>query len=243
MDNVALGAGLAALAIIGPAVGIGILAGMSSSAIGRNPDAAGIDPRPGHHPGRVRRRPRRARHRHRPAHRLPPAGSARVGRAQPGPRTGASDQLVRLAAESGEGGGLTINLFWIIVAAANFIVFFYIAYKLVLVPVGERLTDRRERIEQGLKDADAARRDREAAADQRAAVLAEARREASEIVARAQKLSDETREKGVADTQAEIERLREQAVADIDAERKRALADVRGQVADLALHGRRQGRR
>jgi F-type H+-transporting ATPase subunit b len=148
---------------------------------------------------------------------------------------GASDQLVRLAAESAEGGGLTINFFWIIVAAANFIVFFYIAYKLVLTPVGDRLADRRERIEQGLKDADAARRDREAAADQRAAVLAEARREASEIVARAQKLSDETREKGIAATQAEIERLRERAVADIDAERKRALADVRGQVAELAL--------
>jgi F-type H+-transporting ATPase subunit b len=148
---------------------------------------------------------------------------------------GASDQLVRLAAESAEGGGLTINVFWIIVAAANFIVFFYIAYKLVLLPVGDRLADRRERIEQGLKDADAARRDREAAADQRAAVLAEARRDASEIVARAQKLSDETREKGVADTQAEIERLRERAVADIDSERKRALADVRSQVAELAL--------
>jgi F-type H+-transporting ATPase subunit b len=148
---------------------------------------------------------------------------------------GASQQLVRLAAEGGEGGGLTINLFWIVVAATNFIVFFYIAYKLVLVPVGERLADRRDRIEQGLKDADAARRDREAAADQRAAVLAEARREASDIVARAQKLTDKLREKGVAETQVEIERLRANALADIDAERLRALADVRGQVADLAL--------
>jgi F-type H+-transporting ATPase subunit b len=148
---------------------------------------------------------------------------------------GASQQLLRLAAEGGEGGGLTINLFWIIVAATNFVVFFYIAYKLVLVPVGERLAERRERIEQGLKDADAARRDREAAADQRAAVLAEARREASDIVARAQKLTDELREKGVAETQVEIERLRTNALADIEAERLRALADVRGEVADLAL--------
>lgn len=148
---------------------------------------------------------------------------------------GASQQLVRLAAEGGESGGLTINLFWIVVAATNFIVFFYIAYRLVLVPVGERLADRRDRIEQGLKDADAARRDREAAADQRAAVLAEARREASDIVTRAQKLTDELREKGVAETQVEIERLRANALADIDAERLRALADVRGQVADLAL--------
>jgi F-type H+-transporting ATPase subunit c len=38
MDN--LGAGIAALGVIGPGIGIGILAGMSNAAIGRNPDAA-----------------------------------------------------------------------------------------------------------------------------------------------------------------------------------------------------------
>ena len=37
----AIGAGLAALGVLGPGIGIGILAGMSSAAIGRNPDAAG----------------------------------------------------------------------------------------------------------------------------------------------------------------------------------------------------------
>ncbi len=39
VDLAPLGAGIAILSIIGPALGIGILAGMSSSAIGRNPDA------------------------------------------------------------------------------------------------------------------------------------------------------------------------------------------------------------
>lgn len=144
-------------------------------------------------------------------------------------------QPVLAAAASGEEGGLTVNLFWVIVAAANFLVFFLLAWKIAIEPVGQRLQERRERIEQGLKDADAARRDREAAADQRQAVLNEARREASEIVQRAQKVADETREKGVTDTQAEIDRMRERAVSEIDAERARALADVRNQVAELAL--------
>jgi len=39
MDHI--GAGLAAMGVIGPGIGIGILAGLSSQAIGRNPDAAG----------------------------------------------------------------------------------------------------------------------------------------------------------------------------------------------------------
>jgi F-type H+-transporting ATPase subunit b len=154
---------------------------------------------------------------------------------------GLIEALPALAAEAAEagaeesGGGLTVNLFWVIVAAANFAVFFMLAWKIVIEPLGGRLQERRERIEQGLQDADAARRDRESAADQRQGVLNEARREASEIVQRAQKVADDTRDKGVADTQVEIDRLRERAVADIDAERKRALADVRSEVAELAL--------
>ena len=131
--------------------------------------------------------------------------------------------------------GLTLNLFWIVVSALNFLVFFAIAWKLALKPVAKQLGERRDRIEQGLLDADAARRDREAAADQRQAVLAEARREANDIIVRAQRSADDARAQGVADTRSDIERLREQAVADIDAERLRALAEVRGQVADLAL--------
>jgi F-type H+-transporting ATPase subunit c len=35
-----IGAGLATLGIIGPGIGIGILAGMAASAMGRNPDAS-----------------------------------------------------------------------------------------------------------------------------------------------------------------------------------------------------------
>lgn len=145
------------------------------------------------------------------------------------------EQVATFDASSGEGGGLSINLFWIIVAALNFIVFALIAYRIVLMPVGQRLEARREQIEQGLRDADAARRDRESAADERQGILNQARREAGEIVQRAQKTADETREQGVAETQNEIERMRERALADIDAERKRALAEVRGQVAELAL--------
>jgi F-type H+-transporting ATPase subunit b len=67
------------------------------------------------------------------------------------------------------------------------------------------------------------------------AVLAGARNEANEVLTRAQRLADENRERDMAETRAELERLRERAAADIEAEKQRAMAEVRAEVADLAL--------
>ncbi len=151
--------------------------------------------------------------------------------------TGLTRDALLFAAEGGHGeaAGFQINLFWIVVSSLNFLVFLMLAWRLALKPVAGQLQARRERIEQGLRDADTARVEREAAQEQRQAVLAEARREANDIIARAQRTADETRDQGVAETRAEIERLRAQAVSEIDAERQHALGEVRAQVADLAL--------
>jgi len=151
--------------------------------------------------------------------------------------TGLTRDALLFAAEGGHGeaAGFQINLFWIVVSSLNFLVFLMLAWRLALKPVAGQLQARRERIEQGLRDADTARVEREAAQEQRQAVLAEARREANDIIARAQRTADETRDQGVAETRAEIERLRAQAVSEIDAERQHALGEVRAVLADLAL--------
>jgi F-type H+-transporting ATPase subunit b len=128
-----------------------------------------------------------------------------------------------------------VNLFWVIVSALNFIVFFVLIWSFAFKPVSAMLADRRARIEQGLKDAEQARRDRENAEAERVATLAEARREANEILARAQKIAQETRDTDIASTREELERLRVRAAAEIEAEKTRAIADVRAEVADLAL--------
>ena len=147
----------------------------------------------------------------------------------------ASGQAVRLAAEEPAAGGLTINLFWIIVAAANFILFFALFQAFFAKPIAKMLADRRARIEQGLADAEAARIERESSAAERAEAIAVARREAKEIIDRAQKVAQETRDADIAATREELERLRVRAAADIDAEKQRALSDLRAEVADLAL--------
>jgi F-type H+-transporting ATPase subunit b len=146
----------------------------------------------------------------------------------------ATRQVVSPAAE--EGGALfQINLFWVIVSAANFVVFFLIVRAIAFKGLTQTLEDRRSRIEQGLKDAEQARRDRESAEQERLAALQEARREANEIISRAQKTASETREQDIAATREELGRMRERAQAEIDAEKQRAIAELRSEVTDLAL--------
>jgi F-type H+-transporting ATPase subunit b len=134
-----------------------------------------------------------------------------------------------------EQGGLVINVFWILVVSANFLIFLVAAWYLGLRNLPANLGARRARIEQSLRDADAARVEREQAAQERLAVLAQARTDAEDILTRAQRVADESRDRDLAETRTQIEQMRERAAADIVTEKERAIAEVRGQVAELAL--------
>ena len=140
-----------------------------------------------------------------------------------------------LAQEEGTASGLQINFFWVIVSSLNFIFFAVLLYWLFGAPLTRMLKERRTRVEQGLADAEQARKDRESAEAERLAAVQEARREANEIITRAQKVAQDSRDADIAATKAELERLRERATADIDAEKQRAITELRSEVADLAL--------
>ncbi len=128
-----------------------------------------------------------------------------------------------------------INLFQVLIAAANFVIFLALLRTFAFKPVAKMLDDRKARIEQGLKDAEQARKDRESAEQERLAALAEARRESNEILPRAQRVAQETRDADIAATREELDRMRERAASEIESEKLRALADLRAEVADLAL--------
>jgi F-type H+-transporting ATPase subunit b len=145
---------------------------------------------------------------------------------------GAGRDVVRLTAEEAP---FQINIFQVVIAATNFALFLVLLWVFALKPISKVLADRSARIEQGLKDAEQARRDRESAEAERLATLADARREANDILTRAQKIAQESRDADIAATKEELERLRLRAAAEIEAEKVRAIADVRAEVADLAL--------
>jgi F-type H+-transporting ATPase subunit b len=152
-----------------------------------------------------------------------------------GVASGFGREVVRMTQEGEAEALFQVNLFQVIIAAANFLLFLAIIWTFAFKPVSRMLADRKARIEQGLKDAEQARSDRENAESERVTTLQEARREANDILARAQKVAQETRDADIAATKAELERMRDRAAGEIEAQTQRAFADLRAEVADLAL--------
>jgi F-type H+-transporting ATPase subunit b len=134
-----------------------------------------------------------------------------------------------------DAAGLSINIFWVIVAALNFVLFLALIWAFAFRPIANILAARQTRIVQGLLDAEQARKDLDRTTAERDRMMAEARREAQALIAAAQKSAQDLRAADIAATREELSRLRDKATADIAAERDRALADLRTRVADLAL--------
>jgi F-type H+-transporting ATPase subunit b len=130
---------------------------------------------------------------------------------------------------------VSINFFWVIISSGSFLIFLALIWVFAFAPRANIMAERKAKIVAGLADADQARKDRDGAAADRDQVMADARRESQALIAAAQKAASDLREADIAATREELARLRDQATADIAAERDRALADLRAQVADLAL--------
>lgn len=140
-----------------------------------------------------------------------------------------------VAAGEAEGAGLSFNLFWILISAANFGFFIIVLRAAALGPITKMLDERRERIERGLRDAADAALAKGRAIEAADASLAEARRESNEIRANAEKAAAQIRGDQVVALKQELEKMRADATAEIEAARVSALASIRSEVADLAI--------
>jgi F-type H+-transporting ATPase subunit b len=128
-----------------------------------------------------------------------------------------------------------VDVFKLAFQVVNFLLLLYLLRRFAYKPVLAMLDERRSRIAKGLEDAEAAERDRHLARAEREAAVAEARKEAQAMVARANKIAEDTRSEILSDARAEAEKVMQRAREEITAEKDKAMAELRGQVADLAL--------
>lgn len=119
--------------------------------------------------------------------------------------------------------------------AINFAVLFWVLRRYAYQPMLDFLEKRTVRIEQGLKDAEAAQAKLREMEEKEKAVLSEARTEAKAIIALAEVSAKKRDRERSLETEGKIKRLLSDAEARIEEERKKALASAQAEISELVM--------
>jgi F-type H+-transporting ATPase subunit b len=149
-----------------------------------------------------------------------------------------TDTLV-LAAEDGgeEGGSFLVSpdvglMVWTLVL---FGVSLFILWKVAFPRIAEALDRRQKAIEESIDTAERTRREADELLAEYRERLTAARQQADEIVARARKAGEQAEADFVVKGRQRREELLEQARKDIESETRRAIQEIRAEVADLTI--------
>jgi len=130
---------------------------------------------------------------------------------------------------------LGLNLGYLLVQILNFSIVFIILRAFVYKPLLNLLEKRRTAIAKGLEDARIAAEARANAEDEARKIIEEAQAKAAEEIRLASEKAENAGRDMIAQAESEIAKERKAAMADIEQERDIILADIRSQVAALAI--------
>jgi F-type H+-transporting ATPase subunit b len=119
--------------------------------------------------------------------------------------------------------------------AVNFLLLLFILKRYLYKPVITMLDERARKIRESAETAERVQREAASAEQQRAEVLAQARRQAEEMVTRATQEADKIRSNARQAAQAEHQRIVSRAEQEAEAARQQAMQELRAEVADLAV--------
>ena len=124
------------------------------------------------------------------------------------------------------------ELIW---GAIAFVVLLFLMWKFAYPGIKKGMDDRADRIRRSVEDADNAKAQAETELAQYRAQLADAKNESARIVEEARQQADALKREREAALQTELAGMRERAAADIEASKAQAVADLRAEVARLAI--------
>ena len=144
---------------------------------------------------------------------------------------------VLLAAEDSGGGNFLVSpelglMIWALLA---FGITLWLLNKLAFPRIAEALDRRRNAIEESIQHAEQAKREADELLEEYRARLREAREQAEDITVRARKAADALADEAKVQATQQREELMERTRRDIEAETRRALDQIRREVADLTV--------
>ena len=145
--------------------------------------------------------------------------------------------ILLLAAEEEGGGSFLVSpnvglMIWTLLA---FGITLFLLNKLAFPRIAEALDRRRKAIEDSIEHAEQAKREADELLEEYRARLREAREQAEDITVRARKAADSLGDEAKAQANQQREELMERTRRDIEAETKRALDEIRKEVANLTV--------
>jgi F-type H+-transporting ATPase subunit b len=123
----------------------------------------------------------------------------------------------------------------LIAYVVNFVILLVLLRLFLYKPVLKMLSERRQKIQESLEQADKVRQEAEVERSEYQRELEEARKTSQEAAARAAQETEKMREAILAEARTEAEQIREQAHQQIEVERQQTMAELQRQVADLAI--------
>jgi F-type H+-transporting ATPase subunit b len=121
---------------------------------------------------------------------------------------------------------------WTIV---TFLILFFVLRKFAFGPIQHMIDKRRDEIEQSITAADQARREQERLLAEYRVTIAKAKGEAEEIIKRAHEVAESTRTELVGHAKEQAHKEVEDARDQIQRETRKAIQEIKNQVADLAV--------
>ena len=117
----------------------------------------------------------------------------------------------------------------------NFFILLWVLNRFVYRPLLAVLDKRSKIIEQGIKDAQDAKRQLDTAREEAAKIDTSARTEAKALIAEAEAVAKRARELAVTETKEKIDQMLAQGEKQLTEERAKMLAEVRGELASLVV--------
>lgn len=116
-----------------------------------------------------------------------------------------------------------------------FAITFFVLRRYAFGPVQRIIDERRQRIRQALDEADNARAEARRLLEEHRALMQQARGDAEGILSEARRVAESQRERMRDELEADRQRRIEETTKQIEAETRRALEQIRAEVADLTL--------
>ena len=132
-------------------------------------------------------------------------------------------------------GTLGINWKLFLAQLINFGIVLFIFWRWVVTPLGKTLTDRQNRIEQGLKNADQTEEAKKKFEEWKAAEMKKVRTEADHILRTTTDTANKIKQDTIVEAHSQANKILEQAKASIESEKVQVMKEAKQELANLVV--------